>query len=298
MTPTNRIEELEAAWLEYADLRGVPHQDEYVDGGETFRKVLPAWERLDRAVKAMKAAPAPEDRIERESTIAELDPLFPATGVDIEYTDGNVAPAAQPSAPADGDVALEEAYQEGYEAGMIEGRDDAISIDKDLFRMLSAWVFEKTGTSWSDFPDGRSPHDLIDMLDEHFRSFKSPSPSAGERNASMPKKLQINRDWCLKAAEREGDAEVGAGYHSLPEAIEALTKRSMPTEEMVARLSGLRIAFENCERTLTGLSAGYFSEDQTELSAMMAADAGQVLDVIKEARAILALFQAQGSGER
>lgn len=164
MTPTNRIEELEAAWLEYADLRGVPHQDEYVDGGETFRKVLPAWERLDRAVKAMKAAPAPEDRIERESTIAELDPLFPATGVDIEYTDGNVAPAAQPSAPADGDVALEEAYQEGYEAGMIEGRDDAISIDKDLFRMLSAWVFEKTGTSWSDFPDGRSPHDLIDML--------------------------------------------------------------------------------------------------------------------------------------
>lgn len=181
MTPTNRIEELEAAWLEYADLRGVPHQDEYVDGGETFRKVLPAWERLDRAVKAMKAAPAPEDRIERESTIAELDPLFPATGVDIEYTDGNVAPAAQPSAPADGDVALEEAYQEGYEAGMIEGRDDAISIDKDLFRMLSAWVFEKTGTSWSDFPDGRSPHDLIDMLDEHFRSFKSPSLLAVER---------------------------------------------------------------------------------------------------------------------
>jgi hypothetical protein len=71
------------------------------------------------------------------------------------------SPAGIGSAEKD---ALEEAYQEGHEAGMIEGRDDAIALDKDLFRKLSAWIFQKTGTRWADFPDGLSPSDLIDML--------------------------------------------------------------------------------------------------------------------------------------
>lgn len=56
----------------------------------------------------------------------------------------------------------------------------------------------------------------------------APDPITGEGDA---RSLDIKRDWCIEAARREGDAEVGAGYHSLPEAVAALSSRQAVLEE-------------------------------------------------------------------
>jgi hypothetical protein len=49
------------------------------------------------------------------------------------------------------------------------------------------------------------------------------SPASSAPVQKKPLKLNIDPEWCLAAAEREGDSEVGAGYHSLPKAAEALS---------------------------------------------------------------------------
>jgi hypothetical protein len=53
------LERARKAWLDYADLRGTPHQEEYVDGSRTYELVVIAWAELDASLKATSTiAPA------------------------------------------------------------------------------------------------------------------------------------------------------------------------------------------------------------------------------------------------
>lgn len=51
-----------------------------------------------------------------------------------------------------------------------------------------------------------------------------------------PVQGEANEEWCVEAAKREGDSEVGAGFNSLPEAIEALPPTDpAPAQDVVER---------------------------------------------------------------
>jgi hypothetical protein len=43
---------MKEAWARYADLRGSPHQHEYVDGGRTFDLVIVAWGEMQSVALA------------------------------------------------------------------------------------------------------------------------------------------------------------------------------------------------------------------------------------------------------
>lgn len=51
-------------------------------------------------------------------------------------------------------------------------------------------------------------------------------------------KLEISKDWCIAAAAREGDAEVGAGFSTLPTPLSADKLRELIDRELDELMMG------------------------------------------------------------
>lgn len=71
------IERLKDAALDYLDLRGTPHQDEWVDGGETFQKVCVSHQRLLALTNSDTAQPRPQAPEDVVRLIVHLSKKYP-----------------------------------------------------------------------------------------------------------------------------------------------------------------------------------------------------------------------------